>query len=297
MLAIIGSIGLGAFFVLDKAVVPSYFGKYGIRGLGDLVQMVKVMHNAPDENKFITNPYTKANEVSAISKLEWAGVPVYNGMIEFSKIADGDYQITQEAESGVFVSDKEMAAIMSQMLSSDYLLSVEYFKNLDYFSAISIESKEIKIEPIETDYSAGEYEYSNKAHVSFTIKLDTKHAQTVMAEKMDVPFFLLNLIMPDYLYMTTSYDFEVLESGGYEITNAEIGVNARTPKQSQILLNMLLSFIYSEEDGMTISKLGETFAAALNDGMNIFGSIKFCKTTIAGEKVNGIMVSLEPDIN
>ena len=76
VLAIIGSIGVGAFFILDKAVVPSYFGKYGIGGLGDLVQMVKVMHNAPNESKFITNPYTKINEDSAIRKLKNAGINI-----------------------------------------------------------------------------------------------------------------------------------------------------------------------------------------------------------------------------
>ena len=298
VLAIIGSIGVGAFFILDKAVVPSYFGKYGIGGLGDLVQMVKVMHNAPNESKFITNPYTKINEDSVIRKLKNAGIPVdENNTILFDQIADGDYVISPDADNEVFVSDKEMSAILSQMFKSEYLLSVEYFKNLDYFNTISIEAKEIIIEQAGIDSTSGGYEFSDSAHVSFTIKLDTKVAQSVMAEKMDVPFFLLNLIMPDFLYMTTSYDIEVLENGNYEISNAEIGVNGRTPKQSRILLNMLLAFIYPEDENMTISKLGETFASALNDGMNILGDIKFCRTTIAGEQLSGIMVKVEPQVD
>ena len=297
ILAILASIGLGGYFILDRAIIPSYFGKYGIKSMSDLVQMVRVMHNAPDEKVFIKNPYTKENEVSALSKLESAGIPVYNGAIEFSKIADNDYEITEEAKQGLFVSDKEMTAIIAQMFKSDYLLSVEFFKNLDYFDTLSIEAKEIIInfnkEHSETD---GDYCFSNEAHVSFTIKLDTQVAQSTMAKKMDVPFFLLNLIMPDFLYMTTSYDVKIQEDGSYKISNAEIGVNGRTPKQSEILLNILLTFIFSAEDEMTIAKLGETFGAALNDGMNILGNIRFCETKLAGEKVKGIMVSVKPEV-
>ena len=296
VLSILGGIGLGGFLILDRVVVPSYFGKYGINNMGSLVQMVRVMHNAPSESKFITNSYTLENENSALNKLENAGVPVYNGLIEFGKIADGEYVISDEAKQGVFVSDKEMTAIIAQMFKSDYLLSVEYFKNLDYFSTLSIEAKEIIVQLDEIEAESNGYQFSEKAHVSFTIKLDTKVAQGVMAEKMDVPYFLLNLIMPDYLYMTTSYDVEILDDGGYEITNAEIGINGRTPKQSEILMNMLLTFIFKEDEQMTISKLGETLGSALSDGMNILGNIKFCRTVVAGETLNGIMVSVNPEV-
>ena len=298
ILAVFTSISFGGYLILDKAVIPSYFGKYGINDMGDLVRMVRVMHNAPDEKTFITNPYTKENETSALSKLEAAGVPIYNGEIEFSKIADGEYDITEEAQQGIFISDKEMTAIIAQMFRSDYLLSVEFFKNLEYFDTISIEAKEIIVDFEDNDVEVdGAFTFSKKAHVSFTIKIDTKTAQTIMAKRMDVPYFLLDLIMPDFLYMTTSYDIEVLEDEGYRITNAAIGVNGRTPKQSKILLNMLLTFIFPQDDNMTISKLGETFAVSLNDGMNILGDIKFCQAKIGGKTQNGIMVSVKPDID
>ena len=299
VLAIIGSLGVSAYFILDKAVVPSYFGRYGIKNLGELVQMVKVMHNAPDEKTFISNPYTVDNETSAVSKLETAGVPVYNGAIEFSKIADKEYTITEEAKNGIFVSDREMAAVFGQMLSSDYLLSVEYFKNLDYFDTLSFESKEIKI-VLGDDATFDEElncKFAQSAHVSFTIKLNTESAQKHMASEMDVPYFLLNLIMPDYIYMTTTYDVQILEDGTYEISNATIGINGRTPKQSRILLNMLITFIFPKEDEMTIEKLSQTFGETLNDGLKILGNIKFCSNKIGGAEQRGLFVSLNPHVD
>lgn len=299
VLVVIASIGVSAYLILDKAVIPSYFGKYGIKSLSELVQMVRVMHNAPDEKAFITNPYTTDNEISAVSKLEAAGVPVYNGAIEFSKIANNEYTITEEAKNGVFVSDREMAAVFGQMLGSDYLLSVEYFKDLDYFDTLSFESKEIKI-TLGNDAafdSVANCTYAQSAHVSFTIKLNTEAAQKHMASEMDVPYFLLNLIMPDYMYMTTSYDVKILEDGTYEISNASIGINGRTPKQSEILLNMLITFIFPKSDNMTIEKLSETFGETLNNGLKLLGNIKFCSNKIGGTEQNGIYVYLNPQVN
>lgn len=295
VLAVLGGIGVGGFFILDRAVVPSYFGKYGIHNLSDLVQMVKVMHNAPDEKVFITHPYTKDHETAVVKRLKEAGVPVENGKIVFSEIVDGNFTITEEAKKGVFVSDYELAAVLGQMLESGYLVS--YLKDLSYFDTLSFEAKEIVLTPGEpTKTTEASTQYSSSAHVSLTIKLNTTNAQKHMAKEMDVPLFLLDMILPNYLYITSTYDLKILDNNEYEVTNATLGINGRTPKQSSILLNILISFIFPAEDEMTPDKLSEKFGDILNSGLKILGDVQFCKETTAAGDQNGIFVSLNPHI-
>lgn len=294
VLSIIGGLGVAGYFVLDKAVVPKYFGKYNINNLSDLVNMVKVMHNAPAESEFIKHPYSADDEAAAIKKLKDAGVPVENGEIIFKDIAAGNYSIT--ATEDVFITDHEMAAILGQMLKSEYLVS--YFSNLEYFGTLGFEAKEVVIVPTtETEDDAVGNKISDVAHVSLIIKLDTSNALNKMSSEMDVPLFLLNMIMPKYLYISCSYDIEIAEDNTYNGQNATLGVNGRDPEQSEILLNMLISFIFTKEDEMTIEKLADEFGNVVNSGLKILGDVEFCTKNVAGVAQNGILVRLNPQVN
>ena len=292
-LCILAGIGLSGYFVIDKVVVPKYFGKYNINNLSSLVEMVRVMHNAPAESEFITHPYTADDEASAIKKLKEAGVPVENGEIIFKDIVAGNYELT--VSDDIFISDHEMAAILGQMLKSEYLVS--YFSNLEYFGTLGFESKEVTLlidEDADEDENGNAL--SNFAHASFTIKLDTTNALNKMSEEMDVPLFLLNMIMPKSLYITSSYDLRIKQDEEYEVSNSTLAVNGRTPKQSEILLNMLISFIFPKEDEMTIEKLGENFSNVLNSGLQFLGDVKFCSKKILNVQQNGILVKLDPQV-
>ena len=294
VLAVIGGIGLAGYFVLDRVVVPKYFGKYNINNLNDLVKMVKVMHGTPAESEFIKHPYSADDEASAIKKLKDAGVPIENGEIIFKDIAAGQYVIT--ATDDVFITDHEMAAILGQMLKSEYLVS--YFSKLEYFGTLDFESKEVVIVPSgETTIDEYGNKISDSAHVSLTIKLDTTNALSKMSAEMDVPLFLLIMIMPKHLYISCNYDIEILSDGTYAGKNATLGINGRTPEQSEILLNMLISFIFSKEDEMTIEKLADEFGNVVNSGLKILGEVEFCAKDVAGVVQNGILVKLNPHVN
>ena len=52
VLMIITSIVTGAYFLLDKLIVPKYFGTYNINNLGDLVSMISTLYNTPKEKDF-----------------------------------------------------------------------------------------------------------------------------------------------------------------------------------------------------------------------------------------------------
>ena len=295
VLVAIAGIGVGGFFIIDKAIIPSYFGKYGIDGLGDLVEMIKVLHSSPNEKEFITHAYTESDEVSATTKLKDAGIPVENGKINFGKIVDGEYVITDEAKQGVFVSDYEMAAVLGQMLESGYLVS--YLKDLSYLDTLSFSAKQIEITPIsDVEEDEDGLLVTKKAHISLVVKLDTTNAQKHMAKEMDVPEFLLNLIMPNKLYITSTYDVSILEGDEYEVTNASLGINGRSPKQSEVLLNILTSFIFPKEDEMTPEKLSTKFGDIVNSGLKILGDVEFCTQKTANGTENGIYVKVDPHI-
>ena len=55
---IIIAIFTGGYFFLDKAVVPKYFGQYGIHSIPDLVGLVTSLYKSPKESSLVTNGYT-----------------------------------------------------------------------------------------------------------------------------------------------------------------------------------------------------------------------------------------------
>lgn len=298
ILAIIFGIGFSGFLIIDKAVIPNYFGKYGIHNFKDLIEMVRTMYNTPEEKDFITHPFKQADETSALSKLENANIPIIDGKIDFNKIIDGNIEINQEVkENGEYFSDTEMAAVLEQMLQSGVLSS--YLTELSYIDTLSLHARELIITLVDDQTTTTELDgtiNSSSAMISLTVKVDTSKAQKHMAKQMDVPIFLLNLIMPDVLYITTRYNVTIDEEGNYQTTNNLITVNGRNQKQSEILLNLLVAFIFPKEDEMTAQKLGETFASITNSGLKILGDVKFTSKGTTSIQTSGITVALDPQI-
>ena len=139
--------------------------------------------------------------------------------------------------------------------------------------------------------------FATSAKISLTVKIDTTNAQKHMAEVMDVPLFLLNLIMPKNMYVTSTYDVSINNIGEYEVTNSTLGINGRSPKQSEILLQILIAFIFPEEENMNPQKLSDTFGNIVNSGLKSLGDVEFyTKTTTLGIE-NGIYVRINPHID
>lgn len=285
VLVILGSLVVGGYFILDKAVVPKYFGEYGINNMGDLVEMMGTLYNNNDESDIVTNPFRESDKVSAENKLIGVGFPkLANGNLDYKKIAEGQFEVSSEAS--VELTDKELASIVGEMLNSGVL--AEKLPNLRYLNTLTFTMLEVIITP---DVIIGEEVDLNSAHMEFTVKIDTSSVRTQMANEMEMPLFLLNMIVPKTLYISVEFDLSINE-GEWVYTNSSIGVNGRTSKQSEILLNLLIDFIFPPEDQMTLERLNEEFGGVIINGLELLGNVQFTNS-IYSTSQNGVILTFK----
>lgn len=288
VIAILVAICFGAYFAIDKLVVPKYFSQYGIHDLGELVGMMKTLYNSPKESEIITNGYTKADETSANKKLVGAGFPKEEGTgkIDYVGVSKGEATI----QAGVYhFTDKELGCILNDILASGVVQSS--LQNLNYLSDISITVLEFIVNP-KTVQSGESFAYSNNsADISCTFKIDTSLVREQMAKAMDTPLFLLNMIIPKTLYITVDYAISLGEDGSWKIDEKEMGINGRTAKQSDILIDLMISFIFPPEDEMTKDKLTESCGQVLLSGIEFLGDLSF-EYNIDGTGTNGVIITM-----
>lgn len=288
VLAILIAICCGAYFAIDKLVVPKYFSQYGIHDLGELVGMMQTLYNSPKESEIITNGYTKADETSANKKLVGAGFPKEEGTgkIDYVSVSKGEASLS----AGVYhFTDKELACVLNDILASGVVQS--NLQNLNYLSDISITVLEFVVSP--KPVSDGEsFTYSNNsADISCTFKIDTSLVREQMAKAMDTPIFLLNMIIPKTLYITVDYSISLGEDGKWKIDSQDMAINGRTAKQSEILINLMISFIFPPEDQMTKEKMSEAIGQVLLSGIEFLGNLSF-EYNIDGTGTNGVIITM-----
>ncbi|MBR2908910.1 MAG: hypothetical protein IKC11_01010 [Clostridia bacterium] len=291
VLAILVVIVFGAYLVVDKLVVPKYFKEYGINNMHDLVGMVKTLYNSPDEKEIITNGYTAQDTQNAENKLITIGFPTKaNGIeLDYFKIADGFE--TSGLESGAHkFTDREIASIMDKMLEEGVLASK--LPHLNYIDTMKINILELIIQPtLKTNGNAESIYANDSASVSFTFKFETSAVRGQMAEAMDTPMFLLDMIVPKTMYITVNYDIFKDLSGDWQAKNGHIGVNGRTAKDSEILLNLLINFVFPEEENMTLEIFSNECGNILIQGLGLLGDITVT-TDIGSSKANGIVLTI-----
>ena len=288
-LATIVAVVFCAYLAIDKLVVPKYFKDYGINNMHDLVAMVKTLYNTPDEKDIITNGYTQADQRSAVKKLISANFPsVSETELDYAEISQGLDKSSLVSGQYEF-TDREIAGILDQMLDSGILAS--QLPNLKYLDTININILELIITPTEfTDNEGNVYYDTNSANVSFTFKLDTSSVRTQMAHTMDIPTFFLDMIVPKTMYITINYNLFIDDYGVWQVGEGSIAVNGRTAKDSEILLNLLIEFIFPEEDQMTIDKFSIEFGNILIKGMDMLGQIRIKANVQASS--NGVVLTI-----
>ena len=288
VLAILVAICFGAYFAIDKLVVPKYFSQYGIHDLGELVGMMQTLYNSPKESEIITNGYTKADETSANKKLVGAGFPKEEGTgkIDYVGVSKGEATL----QAGVYhFTDKELACILNDILASGVVES--NLQNLNYLSDINITVLEFIVNP-KTVKEGENFTYSNNsADIACTFKIDTSLVREQMAKAMDTPLFLLNMIIPKTIYITVDYSISLGEDGTWKIDEQEMGINGRTAKQSDILIDLMISFIFPPEDEMTKSKMTEACGQVLLSGIEFLGDLSF-EYNIDGTGSNGVIITM-----
>ncbi len=274
------------YLLLDKVVVPKYFKDYGIDNMHDLVAMVKTLYNSPKEEQMIKNGYKLSDQQNAVNKLITAGVPTkYDGTIDYQAISEGLDRETLKHGDYTF-SDCEIASLIDQMLESGIL--AQKLPNIKYLDTLKINILELIISPEVVSEEGQKVEYSKtSANVSFTFKLDTSAVRNQMAVKMDTPLFLLNMIVPKTMYITVNYKLSQNQNEKWEVVDGHLGLNGRTEKDSQILLDLLISFIFPEEDEMTIEKLTNECGRILITGLDFLGHTEI----YTSDNITGVLVT------
>lgn len=281
-LSLIIAIFTGGYFFLDKKIVPKYFGRYGINGVPDLVGVVSSLYNSPKESQIVTNGHTQTDFSTAVVKLQKAGYKIND---------DGSMQETVfkdfQGDGKIQLTDKELAAICNKFLQDGIL--IDALPDLNYLNIINISILEVKITPDEKSKEE-DSEYYTKANLSLIMKIDTKDIREQIAEQMQTPIFLLDMIIPDELYFSISYDIEVSEEETIT-SNGLITINGRNEKQSKVLIDLLIEFIFPDEDDMNKDKFTNELGSVIVKAVDVLGDFKFAGNFGAGEKQNGVVVN------
>lgn len=300
-LLIISTSVIGGYFVIDKVLVPKYFSGYGINNLKELVNIVQTIYIVPDEKDFITNPYTDFDADTATKKLLTAGFPqLSTGEVDYEAIAKSEFAFTPDesfVDNFILLSDKELASIAGDIIDSGILVS--NFPDLQYINTLNMELKQIIITPNqetsvtnekldnpETNAKSQELKIlstTTDASITMTIKLDTESARKQIAANLNMPMFLVDWIIPDIMYVTCQMDTFIDKTTNERVYhNANLSINSKTPKQSEVLLNLLISFIFPE-DTYTIETFANELGALSIEGINLLGVMEFAtiKSTTA----------------
>ena len=291
-LIILSTSVLGGYLVIDKILVPKYFNKFGINNLSELVNIVQTIYVVPDEKEFITNPFTDYDKNNATSKLTKAGFPTMkNGDIDYDSVSRNNFTLTPDedfVDNFVILTDKEIASIVADIIDSG-LLATDY-PGLDAIDTLNIELKQIIITPKEGTLKPNEKIFdpeldprsaekdilstTTDANIKLTMMLDTVNARQQIATNLNMPKFLVDWIIPDYIYATCQIDTFKNELGERVYQNSNISINSKTAKQSEVLLNLLISFIFPEKS-YTIESFSNEIGSLAIAGINMLGQMDF----------------------
>ena len=289
-LSIIAAIVTSGYFFLDKKIVPKYFGQYGIYSIPDLVGIVSSLYNSPDESDLVKNGHTQTDFSNAVVKLQKAGYQ----MNDDGTMKDNVFE-EFKGDGKVELTDRELAAICNKFIADGIL--IDALPDLNYLNVINISILELVITPDEESLEEG---YYTKANISAIMKINTVDICKQIAKEMDTPVFLLNMIIPDNLYFSISYDIDLKENseeleeteeGKKAEVSGHIQINGRTEKQSKILINLLIDFIFPDKEEMNIDKFTTELGDVIVSGIDVLGDFKFADKIGTSKKQNGIVVN------
>lgn len=268
------------FLFLDKIIIPKYFGEYDIHGIKDLVNVISSLYSSPDEKELITNGYSDEDLNSGVKKLQDSGYKIENdGTILEENLEDfGGYE-------NVILSDREFAAICNELLKTK--IFTNSLADLNYINIINISILDLVVTPDENFYDEETNSYS-KANVRLIVKINTADLRSQIAIQMQTQESLLKMIIPTNLYFTIDYNIDLTESFENQISG-KIYINGKNEKQSEVLINLLIDFIFPEEDKMDKNKFTITFGELIVESINTLGEFSFV-SNIGEAKLNGFLI-------
>lgn len=273
---------LGGYFFLDKSIVPKYFGQYGINGVGDLIGVVSSLYDTPKESKFVTNAYSQSDFTNAVSKLQAANYLIADDgsvLEEEGRLFKGDKEVK--------LTDREFAAICNNLLQDNIL--VDSLPDLKYLNIINISVLQVVFVVDEESYVEDEGIYT-KAEVSFIAKVDTTGIREQIAVQMKTPLYLLKMIIPDKIYFEANYKLDLSKDKDERVEDGVLEINSKSAKQSEIVIGLLIKFIFPEEEKMTIEKFTADFGDIILQGIDFFGTFTFVSDLGVKSNQTGILV-------
>lgn len=279
ILLFVVAIFASGFLFLDKIIIPNYFGEFGIHGVGDLASVISSLYASPNENKLITNGYSDEDLNSGIQKLQNQGYKIENN----GTITDKNLE-NFRGEGQFALTDREFAALSNAFLKSE--IFEESISELNYINTINITVLDLTITPYDESYDELTKTYK-KANIDFLIRINTVDLRSQIATQMQTPETLLNIIIPNNLYFKINFDVDLTEDE-YQI-DGSISINGRNEKQSEILINLLLDFIFPPEDEMDRAKFTKGIGEIILASIETLGDFSFAKG-IGDTELNGFMI-------
>lgn len=282
IISLVLSVFVGGFFFLDKIIVPKYFGDYGIYNVGDLIGVVSSLYSSPKENEIVTNGHSPIDLKNAIAKLREAEYKIQ----EDGTILKEDID-SFKGNGRVELTDCEFASICDKLIENGMLKNA--LPDLNYLNVMNISVLELTSTPVEDSLDEETNTYS-KAHIKFIVKIETSDIRDQIAAQMQTPMYLLKIIIPDKLYFSINYDID-LDNQDERYSNGDISINGRTAKQSETLINLLIEFIFPEEDNMDINSFTKAIGDVAMKGIDALGTFRFVSGIGVSHQRNGFVVN------
>ena len=267
LLSIILAVFASGYFFLDKLIVPKYFSQYGIKGIGDLVDVVASLYTTPKESKMIVNGYTQTDLTNAISELQQNGY-----LIEDDGTIKEENLNNFKGSGRIELTDREFASLCNEFLSNGLL--EDSLSDLKYLNITKLTLLDLVVTLDKTKLDA-ETNTCTKANIDFIIKVDTTKLREQIADQMDTPIYLLKMIIPDTLYLEIKYDIDLENKENR--TNGSIEINGRSAEKSEALMNLFIDFIFDEKEEMNLEKFIIEVGNVALQGIDALGDFKFAK--------------------
>lgn len=284
LVAIIGiiiTIITSAYLYLDKIIIPNKFGMYGINSVKDLTGVFSSLYSSPKESSLIINGYSEEDLESAVYKLKSAGYKIEdNGTILHENIP------SFKGDGTISLTDREFAAICNNLAKSGILS--ENLPNLNYVNTMNISVLDL-VMTIDEDSLVAENGLYSKANIKLLVKIDTDDICSQIAVQMQTTEALLKIIIPSSLYFTVDYDID-LSKQDENRTTGTIAINGKTDKQSEVLINLLIEFIFPKNDNMTYDNFTKAIGDVVLSGIDELGSFYF-DSNVDNLNKNGIIVN------
>ena len=245
--------------------------KVGISSIDEFVGFYRELNKYVSEEDMVKNKYSSTDYSSAYKKFIDNGLDVFKNN---SKVSDLDVESFElldysefEASGGVKLTDKELASLLENALSSDKAIENLGIEIINTYN-LNLEIKEISISK----------NLDNDLLECYNFVMVGKISLTDIVKSLPWPF---NGILPESIYVLTECVIQYT-SDGYHFLKHGININNMSRTYHQTIVNVINSQIkgtdikpfslegFSEDLNKIVYKRIERFAENLNSSIVIF---------------------------